>query len=63
MNPSHSIVDQVSDAFTGRFTCETVEDLIAGGVAAISGLLMVLFAARGKERLIDAAQYRAGKIS
>ena len=46
MNSSHSVADQVSNTFTGRFTRETVGYMIGGGVAALAGLFMVLFAGR-----------------
>lgn len=48
MNASHSVADQVSNTFTGRFTRETAGYIIGGGVAALVGLLMVLFGVRGK---------------
>jgi len=41
MNASHSVGDQVSQTFTGRFTKETMWYLIGGGAAALFGLLMV----------------------
>ena len=46
MTSSHSLADQVSNTFTGRFTRETVGYIIGGGVAALAGLFMVLFAGR-----------------
>jgi len=48
MNASHSAADQVSNTFTGRFTHETALYIFGGGVAALSGLLLVAFGARGK---------------
>ena len=48
MNASHSVADQVSNTFTGRFTRDTAGYIIGGGVAALLGLLMVLFGPRGK---------------
>jgi Protein of unknown function (DUF3185) len=48
MNASHSVADQVSNTFTGRFTKETAGYMIGGGVAALLGLLMVLSGVRGK---------------
>ena len=47
MNASHSVTDQVSQTFTGRFTKETTWYLIGGGAAALFGLLMV-FTGGGK---------------
>ena len=41
MNASHSVGDQVSKTFTGRFTKETMWYLIGRGAAALFGLLMV----------------------
>ena len=49
MNASHSVADQVSNTFTGRFTRETAGYIIGGGAAALLGLLMVLFGVRGKK--------------
>jgi hypothetical protein len=40
-NASHSIVDRVSDTFTGRFTEATTWYIIAGAVAGLAGLLLV----------------------
>ncbi|CAN5434600.1 hypothetical protein BH09PLA1_BH09PLA1_03560 [soil metagenome] len=48
VNASHSIADKVSDTFTGKFTESTTWYLIGGIGAAITGLLMVLFGAKGK---------------
>lgn len=48
MNASHSVADQVSSLFTGRFTRETAIYLIGGGAMALLGLLMVLFGVRGR---------------
>jgi hypothetical protein len=41
MNSSHSIADQVSNTFTGRFTQATTWYIIGGIGAALLGLLMV----------------------
>jgi len=41
MNASHSVGDQVSKTFTGRFTKETMWYLIGGGAAALFGLLLI----------------------
>ena len=46
MNASHSVADQVSNTFTGRFTQATTWYIIGGGAAALFGLLLVLFGAR-----------------
>ena len=48
LNASHSVADQVSSTFTGRFTRETAIYLIGGGAIALLGLLMALFGARGR---------------
>jgi len=48
MNASHSVADQVSNTFTGRFTRETAGYIIGGGAAALLGLLMMLLGLRGK---------------
>jgi len=42
-NASHSVADQVSDTFTGKFTQSTTWYLVGGVGAALTGLLMVLF--------------------
>ena len=48
MNASHSVADQVSNSFTGRFTKDTMWYLIGGGAAALFGLLLVVVGAGGK---------------
>jgi hypothetical protein len=48
MNASHSVVDQVSDTFTGKFTQSTTWYIIGGIASALFGLLLVLFGVRGK---------------
>jgi hypothetical protein len=48
MNASHSAADQISNTFTGRFTQNTAWYIFGGGAAAVFGLLLVLFGARGK---------------
>jgi Protein of unknown function (DUF3185) len=48
MNASHSMADQVSNTFTGRFTKETAWYLIGGGASALFGLLLLLSGMRGK---------------
>ncbi|MBN1525858.1 MAG: DUF3185 family protein [Spirochaetales bacterium] len=41
---SQSLVEQGMSFFTGRFTDETMIYLIGGGLAALSGVLLILFA-------------------
>jgi uncharacterized membrane protein YidH (DUF202 family) len=48
MNASHSVADQVSNTFTGRFTQATTWYILGGFVSGIIGLLMVVFGVRGK---------------
>ena len=48
MNASHSMADQVSNTFTGRFTQATTWYIMGGIAAALFGLLLVLFGAQGK---------------
>jgi hypothetical protein len=48
MNSSHSLPDQVSNTFTGRFTDTTMWYIIGGIGAGLVGLLMVVFGVRGK---------------
>lgn len=48
MNASHSMADQVSNTFTGRFTDATVWYIIGGIATGLLGLLMVLYGMRGK---------------
>ena len=48
MNASHSVGDQVSKTFTGRFTGTTAWYLIGGGAAALFGLLLLIAGSRGK---------------
>lgn len=48
MNASHSVGDQVSQTFTGRFTSATAWYLIGGGAAALFGLLLLIGGFRGK---------------
>lgn len=40
---SQSVVDQVSDTLTGRFTRETMWYFIGGAAASVLGVLMLLF--------------------
>jgi hypothetical protein len=42
MNSSHSVADQVSNTFTGRFTQATTWYIIGGIGAGIVGLLMLV---------------------
>jgi hypothetical protein len=44
MNSSHSLADQLSNTFTGRFTDHTTWYIVGGIAAAASGLMMLLFA-------------------
>ncbi|MGE5610908.1 MAG: DUF3185 family protein [Bacillota bacterium] len=46
MNASHSVSDQVSQTFTGRFTQATTWYIISGTALALLGLLLVLFGVR-----------------
>ena len=48
MNASHSVADQVSNTFTGKFTEATTWYILGGIASAIIGLLMVLFGVRAK---------------
>jgi hypothetical protein len=48
VNASHSMADQVSNTFTGRFTQATTWYIIGGGAAALFGLLLVVIGVRGK---------------
>ena len=48
INASHSVADQVSNTFTGRFTQATIWYIICGIGAAVFGLLMTISAPRGK---------------
>lgn len=48
LNASHSVTDQVSNTFLGRFTDSTTWYMIGGIAAAVIGLLLVLFGFRGK---------------
>ena len=48
MNASHSVADQVSNTFTGRFTQTTTWYIIGGIASGIMGLILTLFGASGK---------------
>ena len=46
MNSSHSVADQVSNTFTGRFTQATTWYIVGGIGAGVGGVLMLAFGAR-----------------
>jgi hypothetical protein len=48
MNSSHSLADQVSNTFTGRFTQATTWYILGGIALALLGLLMALITGRGR---------------
>ncbi|MDB5174345.1 MAG: hypothetical protein JWN51_3118 [Phycisphaerales bacterium] len=48
MNASHSVADQVSNTFTGRFTQATTWYIVGGIAMALFGLLLTLSGFRGK---------------
>jgi uncharacterized membrane protein len=48
MNASHSVADQVSNTFTGKFTDATTWYIIGGIAAALFGLLLTIFGPSGK---------------
>ena len=48
MNASHSVADQVSNTFTGRFTHDTAWYLFGGGAMALFGLILALAGPRGR---------------
>ncbi|MEI8198060.1 MAG: DUF3185 family protein [Phycisphaerae bacterium] len=48
MNSSHSMADQLSNAFAGRFTDHTTWYIIGGIVVGIVGFSMMLLGQRGK---------------
>lgn len=39
---SQGLDDQVSEAFTGNFTDQTMWYLIGGGISAVAGLVMIM---------------------
>jgi hypothetical protein len=41
-NATQSVGEEMSEAFTGKYSDETMFYLIGGGVAAVAGLFMVL---------------------
>jgi hypothetical protein len=47
MNASHSAADQLSHAFTGRFTHDTAWYIFGGTTAAVFGTLLLLVGGRG----------------
>jgi hypothetical protein len=47
MNASHSVGDQISNSFTGKFTQNTAWYIYGGLAAGLAGLLMVVFGVRG----------------
>ena len=48
MNASHSVADQLSNTFTGRFTDHTTWYIIGGIVMGIAGLSTMLYGPRGR---------------
>ena len=48
INASHSVADQVSETFTGRFTKATTWYIVGGIAAALVGAVMLLIGVRGK---------------
>ena len=48
MTSSNSVVDQVSNTFTGRFTQATTWYIVVGIAMGLLGLLMGLLSMRGK---------------
>jgi Protein of unknown function (DUF3185) len=48
MNSSHSMIDQLSNTFTGRFTDNTNWYILGGTVVGVVGLLIAVFGPRGK---------------
>ena len=47
-NSSHSLADQLSNTFTGRFTDTTNWYLIGGATVGFLGLLMTVWGIRGR---------------
>jgi uncharacterized membrane protein len=43
LNASDSVGDQVSEAFTGKYTDSTMWYLIGGAVAGVAGLALMMF--------------------
>lgn len=48
MNASHSVADQMSNTFSGRFTQATTWYIIGGIAAGILGLLLTVFGVSDK---------------
>ncbi len=48
ISASHSLADQVTNTFTGRFTHATTWYIVGGIASALLGLLMVLFGGHGR---------------
>lgn len=48
MNASHSMADQVSNTFTGRFTQTTTWYILGGGAMALFGFLLTLTSFRAR---------------
>jgi hypothetical protein len=55
INSSDSLVDQVNESFTGRFTDSTMWYILGGIALGVVGLLMMIFNFGGKLR---AGSYR-----
>jgi len=49
MNSSHSFADQLSNAFTGRFTDTTQWYIVGGIVSGIVGLSLLFFGPRSRK--------------
>jgi hypothetical protein len=47
LNSSHSVADQVSNTFTGRFTQDTTWYIVTGAVTGVVGLVMAIGGAAG----------------
>ncbi len=41
-NATESVAEEIGEAFTGRYSDETMMYLIGGGVAAVAGVFMLL---------------------
>lgn len=49
LNSSHSVADQLSSTFTGRFTQATTWYIIGGIASAVLGVLMMVAGAVGRK--------------